>query len=158
MYLISNPNVSHSFSNSQTWWTWVEQPQIHAWTMKMRPKLEKINLSSYERISLIDNNQTSPIWFGCVFHEIWPNFFCSQSRWKVSLMRFDEWKSWKLGERMLLCVRVVWEDYILLILQVHTLWHFDELKKNLRTWSQSSQLLQISLKLSLLASPLVLQS
>jgi hypothetical protein len=50
MYLISNFDVFYSFSNSQTWWTWDEQPRIHARTMKMRPKLEKINLSSYERI------------------------------------------------------------------------------------------------------------
>jgi hypothetical protein len=61
MNLISNPDVIHSFSNYQTWFTWVDQPQIHARTMKMRPKLEKINLSSYEKISLRDHNETSPI-------------------------------------------------------------------------------------------------
>jgi len=32
--------------------------------MKFRQKLEKINLSSYERFSLLDHNETSPILFG----------------------------------------------------------------------------------------------
>ena len=44
-------------------------------------KLEKINLSSYENISLLKHNETSPIQFGWVFDEIWSKIL---SQWNVS--------------------------------------------------------------------------
>ena len=49
--------------------------------MKMQPKLEKINLSSYERISLLDYNETSPIRSRDIFHDI---------RSKISFHNHDE--------------------------------------------------------------------
>ena len=45
--------------------------QTHAHVMKIRPKTEKINLTSFERILILENEETSPIRFGCVFHKIW---------------------------------------------------------------------------------------
>ena len=149
MNLIFNPDVIHDCSNCQTWWTWVEQPQIHARTMKMRQKLENINLSSYERISLLDHNEISPIQFRWVFHEIQSKISFSQSRWKISLMRFDGWKSWKLDGKMLLCVRMVWEDYVCLLEKFHTL-------HTLRWKEKSSNSLTILFTLTKFAQTLTL--
>ena len=67
--------------------------QTHAWAMKIRPKTEKINLTSYERILILDHEETSPIRFWDVFHEIRPKISFHNPRWKVGLMGFDEWKS-----------------------------------------------------------------
>ena len=58
-YFISNPDVIHSCSNSQTWWTWAEQPEIHARTMKIRRKLEK--------------NQLEFIWKDFTYRSQWNN-------------------------------------------------------------------------------------
>ncbi|CAF4321246.1 unnamed protein product, partial [Adineta steineri] len=49
--------------------TWDEQPKNHARAMQIQPKTEKINLTSYEIILLLDHNETHPIQFGDVFHE-----------------------------------------------------------------------------------------
>jgi hypothetical protein len=128
MYLFPNPDVIHRCSNSQTLLTWAKQPQIHAQMMKIRLKLEKINLSSLERISLLDNNETSPIWFVCVFHKIWSQIVFLQSWWKVSLMRFDEWKSWKLGERKIYVLEWYEKIKFYYLYQFSYFTHFDELK------------------------------
>ena len=109
----------------------------------MRPKLEKINLSSYKRISLLDHNETSAIWFGWVFHEIRSKISFSQSRWKISLMELDEWKSLKLSVKKwfyeLKCVkRPIFHTFTSFL----HFTHFDG-KQNLRTHSQSSHFTQI---------------
>ena len=58
------------YLNSQTWQNGLNN-QNHARAMKIRPKTEKMNLTSYERILLLDHEETSPIQFGYVFHDIW---------------------------------------------------------------------------------------
>jgi hypothetical protein len=38
--------------------------------MKIRPKTEKMNFTSYEWIFILDHEETSPVRFRDVFHEI----------------------------------------------------------------------------------------
>ena len=48
------------YLNSQTCQNGLNS-QTHARAMKIRPKTEKINLTSYERILILDHEETSPI-------------------------------------------------------------------------------------------------
>ena len=152
MYLISNLDVIHSCLNSQTWWTWAEQPKIHARTMKIQPKLEKFNLSSYEMILLLDHNETSPIRFRWVFYEIQSKIVFSQSRWKLSLIGFDGWKKLEVGwNNIFMCYSGVRRLSLITLTSLTLFTHFTHFdgKINLWTHSQSSQFSQNSHKLSL---------
>ena len=44
--------------------------QTQAWAMEIQPKTEKMNLTSYERIFILDHEETSPIQLQDVFHDI----------------------------------------------------------------------------------------
>jgi hypothetical protein len=37
--------------------------QTHPWAMKIQPKTKKINLTSYERILILDHEEKSPFLF-----------------------------------------------------------------------------------------------
>ena len=56
--------------NSQTWQNGLNI-QNHAWATKIRPKTEKLNMTSYDKIFIMDHEETSLIQFRDVFHEIW---------------------------------------------------------------------------------------
>ena len=69
--------------------------------MKVQPKTEKkMNLTSYERIFIMDHEETSLIRFREVFHKIQLKISFYNPRRKVCLMGFDERKSWKFGKKM----------------------------------------------------------
>jgi hypothetical protein len=44
--------------------------QNHARAMKIQPKTEKLNITSYDRIFILDYEETCLIQFQDVFHEI----------------------------------------------------------------------------------------
>ena len=77
--------------NSQTWQN-VMNNQNHPWVMKIQPKTEKMNLTSYERIFILDHEETSHIRFWDVFHEFDRKYVFTIHDEKVCLMRFDERK------------------------------------------------------------------
>ena len=84
-------------------WFWVEQGlklinltkwmnnQNHPRAMKIRPKTEKLNLTSYDRIFILDHEETSLIWFRDVFHEIRLKIIFYNPWWK-SLSHGVRWK------------------------------------------------------------------
>ena len=53
--------------------------QNHAWAMKIQPKTEKLNMTSYDRIFILDHEETCLIQFQDVFHEIQVKIFFLQS-------------------------------------------------------------------------------
>ena len=71
MFKLSN-FVKHGLNN-----------QNHAWAMKIRWKNEKINLTSYERIFILDHEETTLIQFWDVFHEIWLKISFYNPWWKM---------------------------------------------------------------------------
>ena len=123
--------------------------QSHAWVMKIRPKTEKINLTSYERILILDHEETSHIRFWDVFHEIRSKISFHNPRWKVSLMTFDERKKLEVGWKNAF---VSWNGVRRLSFLTLTSFHTSHTSMNwkfLETRSQSSQLSQtLSLSLS----------
>ena len=56
--------------------------QNHARAMKIRPKTEKLNLTSYDRIFILDHEETILIRFRDVFHEIWLKISFCNPWWK----------------------------------------------------------------------------
>ena len=139
-------------------WFWVEQvlkltnltkwlnSQNHAQAMKIRPKTEKLNLTSYDRIFILDHEETSLIPFRDVFHEIWLKISFYNPWWKIVShgvqwkKKFEVW--WNNSLCFENCVRIL------------SLMRW----KILKTRTKSSLLLKITSKLSLLGSPLSLQS
>ena len=75
--------------------------------MKIQPKNEKLNLTSYDRIFILDHEETSPIRLRDVIHDIWLKISFSIRDEKVCLMGFDERKSLKFDERMLFVLKIV---------------------------------------------------
>ena len=67
-------------------------------------KTQKINLSSYERISLLEQNETIPIQFGWVFDE--KNKFFTILVKSQSKRGFD-YKSWELDVKLPFSVKMV---------------------------------------------------
>ena len=143
--------------NSQTWQNGLNS-QNHAQAMKIRPKTKKLNMTSYDRIFILDHEETSLIRFWDVFHEIRLKISFYNPWWK-SLSHGVQWKKkfevwWKNASCFRKSVR---------ILSFHTFKGFHTSKtlmrwKILKTRTKSSLLSKISNKLSLLVSPLALQS
>jgi hypothetical protein len=94
--------------NSQTWQNGLNN-QNYAWVMKIRTKIEKMNLTSYDRIFILDHEETSLIWFRDIFHDIRLKISFYNLWWKMCLTGFDERKSLKFDERMLCVLKIVWE-------------------------------------------------
>ena len=67
--------------NSQTWQNGLNN-QNHAWAMKIGPKTKKMNLISYDRIFILDHEETSLILFQYAFHEIWLKISFYNPWWK----------------------------------------------------------------------------
>ena len=66
--------------------------QNHAGAMKIQPETEKMNLTAYERIFILDHEETSLVKFKDVFHEIWSKIIFTIHEEKVCVMGFDERK------------------------------------------------------------------
>ena len=64
--------------------------------MKIQPKTEKMNLTSYERIFILDHEETSLIRFWDVFYDIWLKISFYNLWWKVCLMEFTERKHFEV--------------------------------------------------------------
>ena len=84
---------SHTFQNELN-------NQNHARVMKIWPKTEKMNLTSYERIFILDHEERSLIQFQDVFHEIRLKISFYNPRWK-NLSHGVRWKKklevwWKM--------------------------------------------------------------
>ena len=131
--------------------------QNHARAMKIRPKTKKLNLTSYERILILDNEKTSLIGFWDVFHEIRlkMSFY---NLWRKSLSHGVRKKVWSLVNKCFvfwkLCEKFK-SSYLEKFFSLHKL-RWDE--KILKIQTKSSLLSKISSKLSLLVSPLALQN
>ena len=82
---------------------------MHEW-WKFNQKMKKLNLTSYNRIFILDHEETSLIRFRDVFHDIQLKIIFNSPWWKVCLMGFDERKSLKFDERML-CVWKLCEKF-----------------------------------------------
>ena len=143
-------------SNSQTWQNGLNN-QNHARAMKIWPKTEKLNLTSYERIYILDHEETSLIRFRDVFHEFRLKLSFYNPRWK-SLPHGVWWKKklevwwkkwfvfWKWSGKFKFSYLEKFSHFT----------NFNEMKKS-KTRTKSSQLSKISNKLSLLVSPFALQ-
>ena len=70
--------------------------QDHVRAMKIRPKIEKLNMASYDDIFIQDHEETCFIWFWDIFHLIREKISFFKSWWKVCLMEFDERKSFEV--------------------------------------------------------------
>ena len=113
------------FDNSCIWfpilmWFWVEEVlkltnltngmnnQNHARVMKIWPKTKKMNLTSYERILILDHEETSLIRFWDVFHEIQLKISFYNPWWK-SLSHGVWWKKkFEVWWKNSLCLRKKW--------------------------------------------------
>ena len=144
------------FLNSQTWQNGLNN-QNHAWAMKIWPKIEKMNLTSYERISILDHEETNLILLRDVFHEIRLKISFYNPRWKVCLMGFDERKRLKFSEKNALCFENAVRSLSFFTLKSFHTSQISMRWKILKTRTKSSLLSKISSKLSLLVSPLSLQ-
>ena len=124
--------------------------QNHARVMKIWPKTKILNLTLYDRIFIMYNEETSLIRFWDEFHEIRLKIIFYNPWWK-SLSHGVRWKNALCFEN---CVRILsfntWKFF--LTSQTSMRW------KILKTQRKSSLLSKISIKLSLLISPLALQS
>ena len=143
-------------------WFWVEQVlkltnltkwmnnQNHARAMKIQPKTEKLNMTWYDRILILDHEETSFIQFWDVFYEIQLKISFYNLWWK-SLSHGIRWKNALCFKN---CVRS---------LSFHT-WKIFHTSQTSMRWklltnrTKSSLLSKISSKLSLLVSPVALQS
>ena len=77
-----------------------EQTKImHEW-WKFDQQTEKLNLTSYDRIFILDHEETNLIRFLDVFNEMWLKLSFYNPWWKSCLMGFDERKSLKFDERI----------------------------------------------------------
>ena len=128
----------------------------HARVMKIWPKTEIVNLTSYDRIFIFDHEEPSLIWFRDVFHEIRLKISFYNPWWK-SVSHGVRWKKnfevrWKNALCFENCVRSSFHTWkFFLTLQTSMRW------KILKTRTKSSLLLKITSKLSLLGSSLSLQ-
>ena len=59
--------------------------------MKIRPKIEKMNLPSYGRFFILDQEETIPSQFQDVFHDIWLKIIF-QNPWRKNLSYGVRWK------------------------------------------------------------------
>ena len=109
------------FSNLTNWMN----NQNHGWMMKIWPKIENLNMTSYDRIFILDHEETCLIRLWDVFHEIRVKIIFYNPWWKVCLMGFDERKSLKFDERMP-CVWKMCEmfkfSYLENFFSLHKLW------------------------------------
>ena len=143
--------------NSQTCQN-VLNNQTHARAMKIRPKTEKMNFTSYEIILILDHEETSPIRFWDVFHEIWSKISFHNPRWK-GLSHGVRWKkSWILVKKCFFYFENVVINLSFLNLKSFHTSQTSMRWKSLKTQTKSSLLSKILNKLSLLVSPLALQS
>ena len=124
--------------------------------MKIWPKTEKMNLTSYDKIFILDHEETSLIWFRDVFHEIWL---------KMSFYN-PWWKSLSHGVRWKKKFEVWWKNYLCFencvrSLSFHTWKSFHTSQTSMR-WkilkirTKSSLRSKITSKLSLLVSLILL--
>ena len=145
-------------------WFWVEEVlqltnltkwvnnQNREWAMKIRPKSKKMNLTSYDRILILDHEKISLIRFQDVFHEIWLKISFNNLWWK-SFSHGVRWKkNFEIWWKNALCFEICVRSLSFHTSQTLMRW------KILKTRKKSSLRSKISRKLSLLVSPLALQS
>ena len=157
------------FYNFCTWfpilmWFWVEQVlkltnltkwlnnQNHARAMKIRPKTEKLDMTSYDRIFILDHEETCLIRFRDVFHEIWLKISFYNPWWK-SVSHGVQWKKkFQVSWKNVFCLKNVWEVKVFIPGKVFLTSQTSMGWKILKTLTKSSLLSKITSKLSLLGS------
>ena len=103
--------------------------QNHAQAMKIRQKIEKLNLTSYDRIFILDHEETCLIQFWDVFHEIWLKMFFYNLWWK-SLSHGVQWKKkFEVWWKNALCFEKLHEKFEFSYLEKFSHFtNFDEMK------------------------------
>ena len=152
------------FDKPCTWfsilnWFWVEKVlkitnlakwlnnQNHARAMKIWPKTEKLNMTSYDRIFIQDHEETCLIRFRDVFHEIQLIIGFYNSRWK-SVSHGVWWnKKFEVWWKNALCFKIVWDVQVFILVKVFPHSQTSMGWKSLKTWTKSSLLSKITSKL-----------